>query len=251
MIPTGRFVWFDYVTKDPERAKAFFGELFHWKTKPHPAPHGEYAMILNGDVPIGGILTAPEGAPAHAHWLSFLQVENAAASAEQVKSLGGRLAKEPFAIADNYGIESIAKDPDGATFVLWQPGKDEYAAQGYSGNDHAWIWNELYSQDPEKSAAFYKAIGGFTTDTMKMNDGGVYTIIKSDDKGRGGIIKVPGVKPMWMPYVKVANTDQTVERAKKLGCDVKNVESAEGVGRFAMFLDPLGCPLGVLQPQPA
>jgi predicted enzyme related to lactoylglutathione lyase len=55
---------------------------------------------------------------------------------------------------------------------------------------------------------------------------------------------------MWMPYVKVANTEATVERAKHLGFDAKNIETAEGVGRFALFLDPLGAALGVLQPQP-
>ncbi len=32
-IPTGRFVWFEYSSKDAKKAQAFYGELFGWKTK--------------------------------------------------------------------------------------------------------------------------------------------------------------------------------------------------------------------------
>jgi predicted enzyme related to lactoylglutathione lyase len=49
-----------------------------------------------------------------------------------------------------------------------------------------------------------------------------------------------------MPYVNVANTNA----AKKLRAGVKNVESVPGVGRLAMFIDPLGAPLGILQAEP-
>jgi predicted enzyme related to lactoylglutathione lyase len=33
-IPTGRFVWFEYASKEAKKAQAFFGELFQWKTTP-------------------------------------------------------------------------------------------------------------------------------------------------------------------------------------------------------------------------
>ena len=44
-IPTGRFVWFDYVAPDVKKAQGFYGELFNWSTQDVPMPDGAYTMI--------------------------------------------------------------------------------------------------------------------------------------------------------------------------------------------------------------
>jgi uncharacterized protein len=251
-IPTGRFVWFEYVAADPGKARAFFAELFHWKAKRQPMPQGDYTMITLGDDGIGGYMPPPPGATGHAHWLPYLQVANAKDSAAQVTSLGGRVVKAPFAVGGTATM-AVVVDPLGAAFALWQPEQVEGSGD-YKGVAGAWVWNELYSDDPERSLAFYQAIGGFEHESMKMGGDGPgpdrYEILKSDGVGRAGIMKLPGVPPHWMPYVQVADTDATVARAKKLGADVKNVETVPGVGRFAIMLDPLHASLGVLQPEP-
>jgi uncharacterized protein len=249
-IPTGRFVWFDYVSNEARQAQAFFGELFQWKTKDAPMPGGRpYTMIALGDATIGGYTQPP---PANTHWLSYLQVADARATAAKVESLGGTVSKPPFAVGD-LATMALVVDPLGAALALWQPNQVQDSGD-YKDADGAWIWNELYSDDPGRSVAFYKEIGGFEIETMKTGGGGPgpdrYEILKSDGKGRAGIMKLPGVPPHWMPYVKVANTDATVDRAKRLGADVKNVETVPGVGRLAVFIDPQGAPLGILQPQP-
>jgi uncharacterized protein len=247
-IPTGRFVWFEYMSKDTKKAQAFFGELFHWKTKESPVPNGTYTMITIGDQTIGGYLAPPPGAPEHAHWVSHLQVENIKDTAAKVKQLGGKIAKEPFAVAD-MGTMAIVVDPIGAAFALWQPKRVEGSGD-YSGKDGSWVWNELYTDDIDKAIAFYKQIGGFDVESMPSPQGERYEIIKSDGKGRGGIMKMAGVPPMWIPYVKVANTDATVEQAKRLGATVRTVETVPGAGRLAVLIDPQGAPIGILQPQP-
>lgn len=249
-IPTGRFVWFDYVSKEAHKAQAFFGELFHWKTKDAPMPGGRaYTMIALGDATIGGYT---EPAPADTPWLSYLQVADARATAAQVTALGGTVTKAPFAVGD-FATMALVVDPLGAAFALWQPNQVQDGSD-YKGSDGAWIWNELYSEDPDRSVAFYQAIGGFEVKTLTMGGGGQgpdrYEVLESDGKGRAGLMKLPGVPPHWMPYVKVANTDATVDQAKKLGADVKNVETVPGVGRLAVFIDPLGAPVGILQPEP-
>jgi predicted enzyme related to lactoylglutathione lyase len=247
-IPTGRFVWFDYVSNEAPKAKAFFGELFGWKAKDAPMPGGRsYTMIAVGDATIGGYTEPP---PANTHWLSYLQVADARETAANVESLGGTVAKPPFAVGD-LATMALVVDPLGAVFALWQPNQVQGSGD-YRGTDGAWIWNELYSDDPDRSIAFYKAIGAFEVETMKMGGTGPdrYEILKSDGKGRAGVMKMPGMPPHWMPYVKVANTDATVDKAKTLGADVKNVETVPGVGRLAVFIDPQGAPVGILQPQP-
>ena len=45
------------------------------------------------------------------------------------------------------------------------------------------------------------------------------------------------------------DADQTVARARRLGADVKQpCDDVPGVGRLAIFTDPLGCGVGILQP---
>jgi predicted enzyme related to lactoylglutathione lyase len=246
--PTGRFVWFEYVSKEAAKAQGFFGELFNWGTQNVPMPEGAYTMISLGKDTIGGYLPTPPGAPAHAHWLSHLQVASAADTAAKVKQLGGRIAKEPFKVGD-FGTMAVAIDPLGGPFALWQP-KETVGDGDFKNVDGAWCWNELYTEDPDKSLAFYKAIGGFTVESMQMGEA-TYHVLSHGGKPRAGVMKspMPGIPQHWMPYVQVASCDAAIDKAKKLGADIKVTPmDIPNVGRFGVFLDPQGASLGVLQP---
>jgi predicted enzyme related to lactoylglutathione lyase len=51
--------------------------------------------------------------------------------------------------------------------------------------------------------------------------------------------------------VQVASVDDTIAKAKKLGANVHLAgEDVPGVGRIAVFSDPQGGMLGLLQPAP-
>jgi predicted enzyme related to lactoylglutathione lyase len=137
----------------------------------------------------------------------------------------------------------------GGAFALWQPSKPE--ASEYKGVAGTFCWNELMTEDVDRSLAFYQAIGGFTDAPMDMGPGGTYHVLESAGKGRAGVMKapMPGIPQAWMPYVHVASADDTVARAKRLGADVKMpCSDVPGVGRLAVFTDPLGCAIGILQP---
>jgi uncharacterized protein len=250
-IPTGRFVWFEYVSKDASKVQPFFGELFHWKTKQEKMPSGPYTMITLGDRRLGGFDSPTPGVPEAAHWLPYLQVANAREVASKVKSLGGKIVKEPVQLGE-MATMSVVLDPFGAPFALWQPNNPQGTGD-YTSADGAFIWNELYTPDPDKAVSFYKSIGGFEHEQMKGERTGParYDILNSDGKGRAGIMKMEGVPPQWMPYVMVANPDQTVEQAKRLGGTAKHPpETLEGVGRLAVIADPLGGIIGLLKPNP-
>ena len=54
---TARFVWHDLMSRDPEKAKAFYTELFGWKIQiKDMGEFGEYDMLMAGATPIGGIV---------------------------------------------------------------------------------------------------------------------------------------------------------------------------------------------------
>lgn len=250
-IPSGRFVWFEHVSKDAAKAQGFYGELFHWKTETTPMPNGSYSMIKCGDHTIGGYGSSTEGGPTKPYWLSYLQVTDAGASAGKVKSLGGRVVKEAFPVGEQ-GTMAVVTDPLGGVFALWQPRRVE-GDGNYRGHPGDWVWNELMTDDPERSIAFYKAIGGFESEAMPMGEGGTYHLLKSGGQGRAGVMKnpMPGVPQNWLPYVQVQNADQSHDKAKRLGASIKVPPTdIPNVGRFSVFEDPLGAALGILQPAP-
>ncbi|TMQ06979.1 MAG: VOC family protein [Deltaproteobacteria bacterium] len=222
-IPTGRFVWFEYVSGDARKAQGFFGELFGWSTRSVPMPDGDYTMIAAPDgKTIGGYFAAPEGA-AKASWLPYLQVASAADSAAKVKKLGGTVIKPPFKVAD-IATMAVVADPLGAGLALWQPTKAE---------------------DPGQPAA------GFTVNKMEMPGMGTYNVLESDGQGRAGIMPqpMPEAPHLWLPYVKVASADQTAEKARRLGANVVVPPTQiPNVGRFAIFVDAQGAGTGILQP---
>lgn len=247
-IPTGRFVWFEYVSQDARKAQGFFGELFGWSTKAVPMPDGDYTMIAAPDgKTIGGYFASPDPGAGKASWLPYLQVGSAAEIATRVKRLGGSVMKDPFKVGD-FATMAVVLDPHGAGFALWQPNKVEDPGKPAAGH---FCWNELASKDPKASVAFYTAIGGFTENKMEMQGMGTYHLLESDGQGRAGIMaqSMPGQPHAWLPYVQVASADQTAEKAKRLGATVVVPPTQiPNVGRFAIFVDAQGAGTGILQP---
>jgi hypothetical protein len=249
--PSSKFVWFEYVSTEAAKAQGFYGELFNWGTRDVPMPNGSYTMITAGGETIGGYMTTPPGAPARAHWMSHLAVADAHASAERVKALGGRVGKAPFKMGDA-GTMAVVFDPLDGMFALWQSAQPAAAGTPvWKGTPGNWCWNELHTQDAAKSVAFYTQLAGFSDAAMEMPGMGAYHQLMADGVPRGGILKprMPDAPQSWLPYVQVASADATHTKAKKLGATV-HVPPTDipGVGRFAVFADPCGASIGVLQP---
>lgn len=244
---SGKFVWFEYVSKDIAKAQGFFGELFNWGVKQVPMPDGNYAMISVGDRTIGGYLTTPPGAPPEAHWLTHLEVADARATSQQIETLGGKTLKPAFQVG-SFGTMAIVADPHGGYFALWQPAKAEPQPAPI---DHTFCWNELASKEPARSVEFYTKVGGFTVTAMQMPGMGTYSVLESEGQPRAGIMAqmMPQQPHGWLPYVQVANTDATADKAKRLGATiVVPPTDIPEVGRFAVLVDPQGSAIGILKP---
>ncbi len=248
---TGRFVWFDYIAPDIKKAQGFFGEVFNWKPQAVPVTGmGDYTMIALGDQTIGGYMTTPPGAPTVGHWLSHLRVTDAARACDQIKSLGGKVHKEPMKMGE-FGSMAIVADPQGGVFALWQPTKPEGSGD-YKDLPGAFCWTELAAHDPVKAVAFYTQLG-FTEEKMDMGGHGTYHVLNADGKPRAGVMTtpMPEAPQAWMPYVQVKHVDETIAKVTKLGGQVHvQPNDVPGVGRLAVFTDPQGGWLGVLAPAP-
>ena len=82
---------------------------------------------------------------------------------------------------------------------------------------------------------------------------GTYHVLKQGDAMRAGLFKATdaSMPTMWLQYVKVDDCDASAAKAEGLGASIVAPPSdIPGVGRFAVFTDPLGAALAVMKPAP-
>jgi uncharacterized protein len=114
----------------------------------------------------------------------------------------------------------------------------------------AFSWSELMTGDPDKAAAFYGQLFGWTFEKMDM--GMPYQVVKTaEGTSVGGLMGKPpgaeGMPPMWGCYVTVADADATAKRCTELGGKVlKPPTDIPTVGRFVVLQDPQGAVISAI-----
>lgn len=255
----GKFIWFEHVSNDLAKARAFYEPLFGWHTEAMPMGGQTYHMLLNGNQGVGGLRTAP-GAATPTHWISYLSVDDVDAGVKAATAAGATLEQPPTDFPP-VGRGAGLIDPTGAAFCLWTSAKgDDPDVDVPVGG---FVWNELSTSDARKSLAFYEKAFGYTHSSMEMGDQGgdevgdqgtYYILQTADGKGRAGLFQPKEPMPtMWLPYVNVADCDTTFAKAQQLGAGFVAMPptSIPTVGRIAIFADPLGAAIGIIQPDPA
>ena len=242
----GKFVWFEHVSKDMPKARTFYAELFGWNSDGVPMGGQQYYMIKNGTAGIGGFRTATPG--LQPHWMSYLSVADVDASVAAAQKAGAKILMPPTDFPP-VGRGATLADPQGAAFSIWK-GADGDREDLDPIPDGDWYWNELMTKDEGAALKFYEGVFGFAHDAMPMGPQFTYYVLKNGGVPRGGLMKAPDpqVPPMWLPYVRVADCDASVARAKRLGANVmKEPTDIPEVGRFAVFVDPTGAALAIIK----
>lgn len=241
----GNFVWFELITPHVEKAKTFYPETIGWGTTQMEMGAFQYTMLTAGEAPQAGVVPPQmEGVPPH--WASYVSVPDVDAAAKVAAKEGGKVIVEPFDIP-NIGRTALVADPQGATFFLFK------GATSDDSGSTAFHWNELWAKDAKAVLPFYRAVVGYDVEEMQMGEQ-TYYVFKHGDRSCGGVMTSPmaDVPPMWLPYIKVDDTDATVVRAKKNGGDVKlAAQDIPGIGRFAIFGDNAGAVIAVIEPATA
>lgn len=104
-------------------------------------------------------------------------------------------------------------------------------------------WNELLSTDTAKTEAFYTKLLGWKTERKDMGEMGTYTIFTAGKTQAAGMMAnpEPGAPSQWLPYIAVANVDESAKKAEKLGGKIcVPATDIPGIGRFSVIVDPAG-----------
>jgi uncharacterized protein len=167
--------WVDTLQPDPDGAMAFYGGLFGWEfagpgEMPGDPPGRYFVARLRGR-DVAGVGSQPGGAPLPAPgWNTYVHVASADDAARAARSAGGSVLTEPFD-ALPAGRLAVLADPDGASFCVWEPGERKGAQ--LVNEPGAWAMSHLTAPDPERAAAFYGALFGWTTETFGEGAGAI------------------------------------------------------------------------------
>lgn len=243
----GKFVWFELLTQDIDKAIQFYDGLFGWRSTRVPMGDDDpYPMINNGEQAIGGYRKGPPGVKSH--WVSYLSVPDVDASHSAAVAAQCRIMMPPTDFGP-VGRAAAMADPTGASFCVWKgangdPPDVEKTPMG------AWFWNELWTSNDRKALAFYESMFGFTHDAMDMGPT-TYYVLKTNDRPRAGLCQSvsPEAKSMWLPYVAVPDCDGTATKAAALGGEVvTSPRDIPGIGRFGIAVDTTGAAVAFITP---
>ncbi|MFW3170066.1 VOC family protein [Geodermatophilus sp. CPCC 206100] len=242
--PAGTPCWVDYGASDVDAAKDFYGRLFGWEWTGGDAAFGGYLNATrNGEQAAGlGPLMNSEDSPG---WTTYFATDDSQATAARIREAGGTVVVEPMEVGP-MGTMTIAVDPQGNGFGLWQAGT--HTGYRIYGEPGALVWNEAAVEDPDAARAFYSAVFGFTFDPIPMDGGMDYTTFAAGGDPLGGLGGVsPDVPKGWAVCFAVANTDDSVAAVQAAGGKVLMPAEDTEFGRFAVVTDPWGAPFSVMQ----
>jgi len=111
----GHFYWNELMTRDVERAKAFYQDTIGWRFEGMPMPNSTYWIAKLGDTPVGGIFDISgrefEGVPEG--WMSYLAVDDVDARVAKALKAGAKLMKPAFDVP-GVGRIAVLTEPGGA-----------------------------------------------------------------------------------------------------------------------------------------
>jgi uncharacterized protein len=123
------------------------------------------------------------------------------------------------------------------------------SAKNKSPRPGKFIWNELVAPNEAAAKKFYTGLFGWKAQPFGKDMS--YTLFKQGKDGVGGMMKSPKARmpAHWLPYVTVADVDQTVKKAKKLRAKIcAEPFDVPTVGRIAVLVDPQGAAIGIIKP---
>jgi len=245
-VTPGKFVWHDLVTDSPEACRRFYASLLGWEFDDVERLGKPYAIARRGTQRVAGLVAIDKSGPEkRSQWVAYVSVADVDKAVADATRAGGRT------LVSSREIEGIARaavvaDPEGAAlgFARIHAGDPPDEASPQEGR---FFWMEYFARDPEPALAFYTALLGYRSEVREQVAGLSYYVLQ-DARPRAGLLPVPqaGMRPAWLPYVKVEDPARLAAQAESLGGAVLFAPRADvRKGTLAIVADPSGAPIAL------
>jgi uncharacterized protein len=235
--PVGAPCWIELSTSDPDRSRAFYGELLGWTSEQMGDDYGSYINFAKDGERIAGAMANDPASGQPDGWLTYLASADAKATVDAAQAAGGQVVVDAMDVME-MGTMAVVIDPGGAGIGIWQPGTHPgFLVLAEPG---APAWFELHTGAYDASVDFYRKVFGWNTQTASDTNDFRYTTLDEGDDAKAGIMDQPDVPPHWAVYFAVADTDAAVAKAVGLGAAVVTEAQDTPYGRLAELTDPTG-----------
>lgn len=252
----GKPNWFELATPQGALANTedFYAKVFGWQIADAGMDGFSYHLASHGGDMVAGLFEPPEAMPSF--WLVYFDVDDADAAAAKIKTLGGKIFREPADIPGT-GRFAVVTDPQGAAFGILQPAPMdpqppvETGAWNQQKESHG-NWVELMSTDPAAGLDFYAELFGWAkSDAMDMGEMGTYQLFTWQGAQIGGMMGLGNAPmPCWLAYFGVNGVTEAMERIKDGGGAIMHgpVE-VPGPAYIAVAHDPNGAYFAIVGPK--
>ena len=240
--PIGAPVWIDLFTSDPDKSRAFYGELLGWASSQPNEEFGGYFNFSKADSLVAGGMKNDGSAGVPDMWNVYLAVEDAEATVAKATAHGGSVIVPAMEVGD-MGSMAVITDAGGAAIGMWKPGT--HKGMELIAEPGAPAWFELHTRNYEASVQFYQDVFGWDAKTMSDTADFRYTTLGEGESALAGIMDssnfLPeGVPAHWAVYLRVADTDAAVKTTQELGGSLLMPAEDTPYGRIAMVADTTG-----------
>lgn len=239
----GKVVWHDLASPDPEASRKFYEEVFGWTTVPFGEGNKQVWVFKNNGEPVG-LMAKYQTKNGSGEWIGSISVPDVNAAVAEAKSKGAVVLEAPTE-TQNLGTIAFIQDLQGAiiSFIKFANGDPEAGLASLN----SFLGLELWSNNPQGSIDFYTELIGYKT--TEMDGLGIdYTMFEMDGKYCASVMKNPveSVRSHWVPYIRVADINDIISKAKAAGANILIEPSPEvRGGTSALFLDPTGAPVAI------
>jgi predicted enzyme related to lactoylglutathione lyase len=238
------------VTTDPDRARAFYTQLFGWTAEDSNPEFGGYFNFRKDGVRVAGAMGSEPGAGPPTGWNVHLATDDAEKTLRAVTEHGGQALFGPHQVGD-LGAMAAITDPGGAFVGVWQPGAHQ--GFGFVAETGAPAWFELHTRSYEPVVEFYRGVFGWDAHVMSDTDEFRYTTLGAGDNALAGIMDSAGFLPegvpaYWAVYFAVDDADAAVAKVTELGGSVVEQAMDTPHGRIAHVSDPTGARFRIVAP---
>jgi len=241
----GRPLWYELMTTDMKAAETFYKTVIGWTPTPFEGAGQPYTTFQRaGEVPVGGVMTRPEGMNAPPFWAMYVGVPRLEDAVSQIKRLGGSDCS-PVIEVPSVGRMQMMQDPQGAAFYVFEPSSTEQMPEAAPEVGDA-SWHELMTTDAPAAMTFYSEVFGWQpTEAMDMGEMGKYQMFNRPIGMIGGMMNKPKemaqVPPNWQIYFRVDDLDAAIDRIKANGGQILNGPmEVPGGDRIVNAMDPQG-----------
>ena len=215
----GKAVWADLYSTDATASIAFYTGLFGWTEVGIKRPGGVYTILYNAGRPVAGIVSRPagQGDTGKGRWISYISVADVGQTLNAVTANGGKII-HPAKFLAQRGTQALIEDNQGSLVGLIQSNSGDPADNEPAVGE--WAWAHLSARDSTAASQFYHAVLGYEAVADNRDNRQDVFLLNSQGLSRAAVGPIPArddARPEWLNFIRVANLDDAVARATKLG----------------------------------